>query len=87
MKNPIKEAIEEKLKTGNTRLKLRPGYGEILTGKRIEKGLTIAKLSDLSGVPGWNILNIEKEDSQFSLHNLSKYLEALDIPASEVFYD
>jgi len=87
MNKTIEERIKERIRTGNSGLKLRPGYGETLTGKRIEKGLTIAKLSDLSGVPGWNILNIEKEDSQFSFDDLRKYMECLDIPPSEVFYD
>ena len=65
---------------------IREGYGEYLTGKRIEKGLTIKKLSEMSGVPERNIQNIETEKVEgYSLHHLRQHLKALDIPMSEIF--
>jgi len=83
-----KEQIEERIRTGRSGLELRPGYGETLTGKRIEKGITIRKLSETSGVTERNLLNIEKGNVRgFSLHDLRCYLKYLDIPSSEVFYD
>jgi len=88
MNKPTIEQIEERIRTGNSGLKLRPGYGETLTRKRIEKGLTKKKLSEISGVPGRNLSNIEKGNGMgFSFHDLRRYLACLDIPPSEVFYD
>ncbi len=64
---------------------MREGYGNFLTGKRIEQGLTMKKLAELSGVSERNILNIEKENMKgYSLHDLRRYLKALNIPLSEI---
>jgi cytoskeletal protein RodZ len=67
--------------------KTRPGYGIYITGKRIEKGLTVRKLSEETGIPAIKLSNIEMEKADgFSLHEFRQYLKALDIPSSEVFY-
>jgi len=69
-------------------MKIIDGYGLFLTGKRVEKGLTIKELSQKTGVPAMNISSIEIEKmKEFSLHDLTRYLEGLDIPLSEVVYD
>lgn len=69
-------------------MKPRDKYGEYITGKRIEKGLTLKQLSAMSGVPERNLAAIETEKAKnYSLHDLSRYLKALEIPLSEVIYD
>jgi len=66
-------------------MNLREGYGNLLTGKRIEQGLTIKKLAKASGVSEQNILNIEKENIKgYSFCDLRLYLKELDIPLSEI---
>ena len=66
-------------------MKIKDGYGLFLTGKRIEQGLTIKKLSEMTGVPIRNIENIERGDGKgWSLDNLTKYLKGLNIPLSDV---
>ena len=66
---------------------MRPGYGNFLTGKRIEKGLTVKQLSEKAGIPERNISNIEFEKKGWSWHDLDRYRKCLDIPLSEVVYD
>jgi cytoskeletal protein RodZ len=68
-------------------MKLREKYGEILTGKRIEKGLTIKQLSEISKLPEYKILNMETEKCGFSWHDIRLYTKALDMKLSEVIYD
>jgi len=66
-------------------MNIREGYGNFLTGKRIEQGLTMKKLAELSGVSERKILNIEKENMKgYSLHDLRRYLKGLNIPLSEI---
>jgi cytoskeletal protein RodZ len=72
----------------STGIKLRNGYGIYIAGKRVEKGLTIRKLSEQTGIPAIKLSSIENEKTTgFSLHDFRQYLKALDIPSSEVFYD
>ena len=66
-------------------MKFIEGYGLFLTGKRIEQGFTIKRLSEKTGVPIRNIENIERGDGKgWSLDNLTKYLKGLKIPLSEI---
>jgi transcriptional regulator with XRE-family HTH domain len=80
-----KEQIEEQIRKGDTGFRpLRPGYGEYLTGKRIERGLTMRKLAETAGIPAIKISNIELEKKGYSLHDLRCCLKVLDIPMDEI---
>jgi len=46
-------------------MNIRKDYGNYLTGKRIERGLTVKKLAEKTGVPERNIDNIEREKRDF----------------------
>jgi transcriptional regulator with XRE-family HTH domain len=65
-------------------MNLRKNYGTYITEKRVEKGLTMRKISEKIGVSAITLSNIELEKGKYSLHNLTKYLKELDIPLSEV---
>jgi len=66
-------------------MNIRKNYGYYLTGKRIEQGLTVKNIAEKSGVSSIKIDNIERENAEgFSLYDLNKYLEALNIPLSEI---
>jgi len=63
-------------------------YGEFLTGKRIEKGLTVKQLSEKTGIPERNLLAIETEKlKNFSIHHLTTYCMTLGIKLGEVIYE
>jgi len=63
-------------------------YGEYLTGKRIEKGLTLKQLSQKTDIPERNLYAIETENVKcFSLHHVTQYCKALDVKLGEVIYD
>jgi len=66
-------------------MNMRKDYGNYLTGKRIEQGLTVKKLAEITGIPARNIDSIERENmKEFSLYHLKKYLEGLNIPLSDI---
>jgi len=66
-------------------MKVKENYGNILTEKRIELGLTVKKISQITGIPERKILKIELEKAaEFSLHDLTKYAEGLNIPLNEI---
>lgn len=69
-------------------MNLRKDYGLYITERRVEQGLTMRQLSEKTGVPAINISNIELEKIKgFSLHDLTRYLNELNIPLSEIIPD
>jgi len=65
--------------------RLREGYGNYLTGKRIEKGLTLKKLAEITGIPERNLFGIETERvERYSLRDLRYYLKAIELPMDEI---
>lgn len=69
-------------------MRLIEKYGEYITGKRIEQGLTLKQLSEKSKVPERNLLAIETEKTKsYSLHHLRECLKALNLRLSEIIYD
>jgi DNA-binding Xre family transcriptional regulator len=69
-------------------MNIRENYGEFLTGKRIEKGLTIKQLSIKTGIPERNMLAVETEKiKNFSLHNITEICKSLGINLGDVVYD
>ena len=81
-----KEHIEQVIRGDKPAFKpFRPGYGEFLTGKRIENGLTMKKLAEMAGVSERSILNIEKENMKgYSHHDLRCCLRALGLHYSDI---
>lgn len=59
-------------------------FSEILRATRVEKGLSMNKLSWMSGVSVKAIDFIEKGDNNPTLHTLLKLCRAMDIPLSSL---
>jgi len=69
-------------------MKLREKYGEYLTGKRIEAGLTLKQLSEKTDIPERKLLAVETEKVQnFSIHDIRMFCKALNVHLDEVFDD
>ncbi|MDR1837577.1 MAG: helix-turn-helix domain-containing protein [Treponema sp.] len=69
-------------------LKFREKYGEYLTGKRKEKGLTLKQLSEKTGIPERNLLAVETENvKNFSHNTVHEFCKALGVHLGEIFYD
>ena len=69
-------------------MSLRAKYGEYLTGKRIEAGLTLKQLSEKADIPERKLLAIETEKVQnFSIHDIRMFCKVLNVSLDEVFND
>jgi len=83
-----KESAETDAPMEKESMRIIEKYGKFITGKRIEKGLTLKQLSGMSGIPERNLTAIENERMKnFSLRDLIKCLQALEIPLGEVVYE
>jgi cytoskeletal protein RodZ len=66
---------------------LRGKYGDLLTEKRIERGLTLKQLSINTGVSADILLAIETgKIKEFSVDDIKAYCRAVGVDESRVIY-